>query len=279
MNNSSQIIITAFAIVIFLNACVNTPQMFEGAEDVRARLTKLQGNSALAEQSPMAMQDASIALLAAEHFREDSTDANHFLYIAERRVDIAEADSKRHYFQQEYQRLRAELGAMQILIAANKQLAEPDSYDWKTASARRSMLNSVRVTPSETKSPQSLNMRREERGLVMIFNNVFLKLDQTELTDNAITRLSGLVEFLSINSDYLAVIEGHTDNLNTDELNTLLSLERAEAVKGYLRRQGVSENRMTTSGKGGRVPIKYSANEEQGYYDNRIEIIINAPAI
>lgn len=269
MNNFSSIIVTTFATAIFLSACTQTPVRVEGAAEVRTRLTKLQDHSILAHQSPMAMQDARTAVLAAEQFRKELTDSDYFLYLAERRVDIAVADSQRRYLQQEYQRLHTELVVKQILIAAKQLPTTADLFAWKTVSVSK---KSDWETLTE---PEALKIQRDDRGLVMTFNNIFLERDQTVISDNATTRLSGLVAFLITHSDYLALIEGHTDNVDTDEVNSALSLKRAEAVKSYLQSQGVSENRITIEGKGGRVPIEYSGGEEQRQKNNRIEIVIN----
>lgn len=273
MNNISKIIVTTFTAAIFLNACTHTPLKFEGAAEVRTRLTKLQNNPTLAHQSPMAMQDASVTVLAAEQFRRDPTDSDHFLYLAERRVDIAEADSLRHYLQQEYQRLHTELVLKQILIAAKQQPTTADLFAWKTVSVSK---KSDWETLTE---PETLKIQQEDRGLVMTFNNIFLQRDQTVISDNATTRLSGLVAFLVTHSGYITLIEGHTDEVDSDQVNTALSLKRANTVKSYLISQGVSENRITIEGKGGRVPIEYTGGKEQRQKNNRIEIIINESTI
>lgn len=131
------------------------------------------------------------------------------------------------------------------------------------------------MTFIETEPLHGINFQQEDRGLVMTFNNIFLEGGQTVISDNAITRLSGLVAFLITHSDYLALIEGHTDNLDTDEVDSALSLKRAEAVKNYLQSQGVSENRITVEGKGGLVPFEHSGGKEQRQKNNRIEVIIN----
>jgi outer membrane protein OmpA-like peptidoglycan-associated protein len=57
------------------------------------------------------------------------------------------------------------------------------------------------------------------------------------------------------NPDLKLTIEGHvSDNGNADQAMTL-STSRAEAVKDYLVSQGVSADRITTTGFGATQPI------------------------
>jgi outer membrane protein OmpA-like peptidoglycan-associated protein len=69
-------------------------------------------------------------------------------------------------------------------------------------------------------------------------------------------------------------IEGHTDNTGTSAGNQKLSERRAAAVKAYLAKQGVSEDRMTTSGYGQSKPIADNKSAAGRASNRRVEFKI-----
>ena len=61
-------------------------------------------------------------------------------------------------------------------------------------------------------------------------------------------------------------IDGHTDNVGTEEKNQILSDNRANAVKAYLVKKGIDESRITSTGHGELEPIadnKTAAGRQQ----------------
>jgi outer membrane protein OmpA-like peptidoglycan-associated protein len=79
----------------------------------------------------------------------------------------------------------------------------------------------------------------------------------------------------------LTAIEGHTDALGTDEHNTELSRERAEAVVNWLVEEAdVDPARLQAAGKGKTEPVAPDANPDgtdnpQGRAENRrVEIVL-----
>ena len=63
-------------------------------------------------------------------------------------------------------------------------------------------------------------------------------------------------------------IQGHTDNVGTEESNLKLSQDRADAVKKYLVNKGIVSDRITSIGYGQSVPIADN-NTEEGKAKNR----------
>jgi outer membrane protein OmpA-like peptidoglycan-associated protein len=59
------------------------------------------------------------------------------------------------------------------------------------------------------------------------------------------------------NPDILLLeVQGHTDSRNTAEYNLKLSQDRAEAVRDYLIKKGVEQERLTAKGYGESAPIE-----------------------
>jgi outer membrane protein OmpA-like peptidoglycan-associated protein len=77
----------------------------------------------------------------------------------------------------------------------------------------------------------------------------------TTLTSRANTSLNNIVKILNDDPALKVKIEAHTDNAGDDTKNMTLSTNRAEAVKAYLVKKGISEDRITTEGFGETMPI------------------------
>ena len=69
-------------------------------------------------------------------------------------------------------------------------------------------------------------------------------------------------------------LEGWTDSIGSDAYNQKLSQNRANAVKAYLVKQGVSASKLNAQGKS--KSFKYdNATEEGRYLNRRVEILFN----
>ena len=69
-------------------------------------------------------------------------------------------------------------------------------------------------------------------------------------------------------------VEGHTDNVGSVPFNMQLSLDRAEAVKGYLIGRGVYDARIVTEGRGPLAPVADNDSEEGRAANRRVQVVI-----
>ncbi len=69
-------------------------------------------------------------------------------------------------------------------------------------------------------------------------------------------------------------ITGHTDNTGSAEKNLSLGLARAEAVKQFLVKAGVSASQIATDSKGDAQPVASNATGEGRYQNRRVEVRI-----
>ncbi|HVU97452.1 MAG TPA: OmpA family protein [Puia sp.] len=67
---------------------------------------------------------------------------------------------------------------------------------------------------------------------------------------------------------------GHTDNNGSDEVNGPLSEKRAAAVKDYLVRRGLKEDRIETRGFGSSEPVADNSTESGRSRNRRVEIVL-----
>ena len=101
-----------------------------------------------------------------------------------------------------------------------------------------------------------------------ILDNVYFDTGKSTLKPTSNKALNDLVEVLKLKSNMFIEIQGHTDNVGTEESNLKLSQDRADAVKKYLVNKGIVSDRITSIGYGQSVPIADN-NTEEGKAKNR----------
>lgn len=86
--------------------------------------------------------------------------------------------------------------------------------------------------------------------------------------------LDELVNFMKLKPELKIEIGGHTDSEGSDISNLTLSQERAEAVRAYLIKKGISANRMKAKGYGETKPIAENDSAAGRALNRRTEIIV-----
>jgi len=66
-------------------------------------------------------------------------------------------------------------------------------------------------------------------------------------------------------------IQGHTDNVGSEEFNQKLSDERAEAVRAYMIEKGIAAERLTAKGYSMSTPAAPNDTKEGRAKNRRIE--------
>jgi len=103
-----------------------------------------------------------------------------------------------------------------------------------------------------------------------VLRNVYFESDEYILQPQSYMELNQLYDFLTSDPSILILIEGHTDNTNTEDYNNILSQLRAEAVKQYLVNKGVPLVRIDTKGYGEYMPIADNFTEEGKKLNRRV---------
>nr|WP_320192291.1 TolC family outer membrane protein [uncultured Desulfobacter sp.] len=134
----------------------------------------------------------------------------------------------------------------------------------------------VNISPyilPEDGTPDALNLKIDTRKDVqsISLDNIHFHFDSSELTDQAKQMLIPISKQLKEASDYDIEIIGHTDSVASDAYNQKLSEERAYSVLQELKRQGLDENRMTSSGRGESEPVADNATDEGRRKNRRTE--------
>lgn len=116
---------------------------------------------------------------------------------------------------------------------------------------------------------RDLYLTRIEVGATIRMNNIFFDFNKAELREESIPELDRLIAVLRGSPGMTIQINGHTDNVGTQEYNQQLSEQRAEAVRSYLLTTGnITASRLTSRGFGFSRPVA-SNNDEAGRQMNR----------
>lgn len=106
--------------------------------------------------------------------------------------------------------------------------------------------------------------------------DVRFDVNNDEVQREYIEQLTVVGKFLNKYPDTSAVIEGHTDNVGSEESNLELSRNRAENVRNYLvREQRVPSSRITAEGYGESRPIADNETEEGKRANRRVNAVIS----
>ncbi len=104
-------------------------------------------------------------------------------------------------------------------------------------------------------------------------DKVLFAVDQSTLSPEARTTLSGQAQWLASHPQYSVTVEGHADEQGTREYNLALGARRANSVQEYLISQGVAGNRLRTVSYGKERPLAVCSTEDC-YAQNRRAVTV-----
>jgi len=113
-----------------------------------------------------------------------------------------------------------------------------------------------------------------ERRLI-IQDRIHFELNQAIIKPESYALLTMIARTLIEHPEVLKVrIEGHADERGSEEFNLDLSQRRAEAVRSFLVRTGVSPERLVATGVGESRPLEEESSEEAWAVNRRVEFHI-----
>ncbi len=89
----------------------------------------------------------------------------------------------------------------------------------------------------------------------VVLKNIYFEFDSDKLTSDSEEGIVNLYNYLISNPEKNILLEGHTDDMGSDEYNMSLSERRAESVKNALIDKGISLTRIKTKGCGSTQPL------------------------
>lgn len=252
--------------LILLAGCASTMKAPPGAMAARERLTELQNDQELANHATVAIRTADQAVGAAEIPRKNQDESDHLVFIAARSVDIAWAEAQTRLLESRRNALNAQRDSARL--------------DSRTREADRAN-NAAAIAKTDNdelhRQISELNAKATERGLIVTLGDMLFETGKSQLKGNAANNLGKLSSFLKSYPDRTLQIEGHTDNVGSEENNLSLSQRRADSVRLFLVTQGIAPNRISAFGKGENSPVASNESISGRALNRRVEVIINTP--
>jgi outer membrane protein OmpA-like peptidoglycan-associated protein len=244
-------------------------QTVQFAEDARALAAQRQEERRIASEREAAAAkakteaEAKAAAEAAEAKRKSDLEA-------QRQAELASAKQAQ---------MKAEADA-----AATKAKAEADALKAKEAAAEaeaeraRKAAADLRAQLLEQFN-RVLETRDSPRGLVVNMGDVLFDFGKYDLRPEAREKLAKLSGIIMAHPGLNLAVEGHTDNVGSDEVNQKLSEQRAESVRGYLVGQGLADSTVTSRGFGKTNPAVDNSSAAGRQKNRRVEIVVSGEVI
>ena len=105
-------------------------------------------------------------------------------------------------------------------------------------------------------------------------DNVYFDFGKSTLRSESFAELNELVSYMEWRENDRIEISGHTDNIGTDTDNLRLSQQRADSIRQYLVKKGISPARVIAKGYGASVPVADNSTEEGRQKNRRTEVKI-----
>ena len=169
--------------------------------------------------------------------------------------------------------------------------AQRDQAVWAMVDLERTMKESARTQLEETRSKladreQELynslkqfegkfaTIRQEARGTIMSLSDILFDFNKSDLRQEAQLGLAKVSVILEQYPEMHISVEGHTDNVGSEDYNLKLSEKRAQSVYDFLVSQGVPAERLDTKGYGMTQPVASNETAEGRQKNRRVDLVI-----
>jgi len=126
---------------------------------------------------------------------------------------------------------------------------------------------------------QVLETKETARGVVASMPEVLFDSGKASLKPAARERLAKVAGIILAYPDLRLQIEGHTDNVGSDQYNQRLSEKRAANVRDYLVGQGVPLDNVFARGLGKLQPIAANTTPRGRKLNRRVDLVVTGAAI
>lgn len=268
-------------VAITMMACASAPKKVDSIESARTTIQQVESMPLAGEVAVKEIDAAHEALRVAESLatkHKSESEINNAAYLATKHAQIAKEQIAAAAAKKAQEAAASERQAVVLDAREREAKIKAEDAELKARELKdKDAANQQRIALLE-KELADLNAKKTDRGLVLTLGDVLFDTDKATLKPGAIPAIDRLTAFLKDAPDRSVEIEGHTDNVGTDEYNQDLSQRRADAVRQALLSRGVTPDRIRATGKGESFPIASNDSAGGRQQNRRVEIIIDNPA-
>jgi len=255
-----------------LFACGTTPPPVE-LLDARKAYEKASKGPA-AQLAPAQLDTAKQSLAKAEASFEDEGDepiTKDLSYMAVRRAEIAEAEAGREQAERARAKIDKDYRETELEAAeGHKQTKQQLEQEKKARMAAEKQAAAAMASLNEI-----AKVKEESRGMVITLSgSVLFATGKSTLLPIAQDKIAEVAKALKDQGFKSILVEGHTDAQGSADKNQVLSLQRAEAVRSYLVREGIPSDKIRADGIGSARPVADNSSAEGRANNRRVEIVV-----
>jgi outer membrane protein OmpA-like peptidoglycan-associated protein len=263
MNRKYSFVLAA-AVAASIAGCASTPDTIDELETARAVVPQV-------EASPR----AGVAVTNITEARKALDRAN---ALAEKHGKVADIQ-----YEATVASRNAQIANEKILTAQAKDDVE------KGTAQRQAVLTEARTLEADRNAQQArsaedraksleqeladLKGKKTDRGVVVTMGDVLFDTGKATLKPGAYSTIDRLATVLKEDTSRKVMIEGHTDNVGSDEYNQELSERRAASVQAALFERGVDAAQISTVGKGETTPVASNDSPVGRQQNRRVELV------
>jgi outer membrane protein OmpA-like peptidoglycan-associated protein len=124
-----------------------------------------------------------------------------------------------------------------------------------------------------------LQTRDTARGLIVNMSDVLFDTGKYSLRPGAREKLAKISGIVLGHPGLRLEVEGHTDNVGSDDYNQKLSENRGAAVRDYLTKAGIPETSVTSKGLGKTEPVVSNDTAAGRQQNRRVEMVVSGEII
>jgi outer membrane protein OmpA-like peptidoglycan-associated protein len=159
-------------------------------------------------------------------------------------------------------------------VATRSVMGFREAGDWRNPSCYS---KDISTPDCRGMAPFNIERREDASSLQIpveefVFPNVLFESARVELNAEGRSRVKDISASLTANRSVRVVLEGHADDLGSEESNQELGLKRALAVQAELSAQGVAAERLSAVSFGESRPVDLGKTAQARALNRRVEV-------
>ena len=213
----------------------------------------------------------------AERAKSDAEAATAVARKLKAEADVARAEAEKA-------RAEADVAKQAALVAQQAALADLERAKAAVAEAEKGRLRAEEEKGALRKQLLDqfnliLETRDSARGLIVNLSDVLFDTGKFTLRPPTREKLAKISGIILAHPGLKLEVEGHTDDVGSEEFNQKLSEQRSDAVRGYLIEQGLNGDSITSIGFGKMSPAVPNTNAANRQKNRRVEMVVSGEVI